>query len=321
MTATDLKSTAKPRPNPVGPPTAAPGGFHGSHQVLDAVPVVGTRAELAAARRALTGRVVLVPTMGALHEGHRALMRAAAAIGDHVVVSIFVNPTQFGPEEDLDRYPRTPWADLDMCAEEGVALVFMPDCLQMYGPELGIRVDGGALANRLEGVVRPGHFSGVLTVVAKLFGLFDPDTAVFGEKDYQQFVLIRAMSRELALGVDVYGVPTVRESDGLALSSRNRYLDDQQRVVAGALSRALRAGADEGSRGGAAVLIAAQTVLEAQPGLELDYLALTDPDLGPAPESGPGRLLVAARVGTTRLIDNLPVTLKAPSSPEGEVRH
>ncbi|MGI8651580.1 MAG: pantoate--beta-alanine ligase, partial [Geodermatophilaceae bacterium] len=174
---------------------------------------------------------------------------------------------------------------------------------------------------RLEGVVRPGHFSGVLTVVAKLFGLFDPDTAVFGEKDYQQFVLIRAMSRELALGVDVYGVPTVRESDGLALSSRNRYLDDQQRVVAGALSRALRAGADEGSRGGAAVLIAAQTVLEAQPGLELDYLALTDPDLGPAPESGPGRLLVAARVGTTRLIDNLPVTLKAPSSPEGEVRH
>ncbi|MGI8722236.1 MAG: pantoate--beta-alanine ligase [Geodermatophilaceae bacterium] len=305
MTTIDAPATT-----PAEPRTASAGTSEG-RRTASAVPVVGTRAELAAARRALTGRVVLVPTMGALHEGHRALMRAAATIGDHVVVSIFVNPTQFGSGEDLDRYPHTPWADLDMCAEEGVALVFMPECEQMYGRELGIRVDGGALANRLEGVVRPGHFSGVLTVVAKLFGLVDPYAAVFGEKDYQQLVLIRAMSRELELRVDVYGVPTVRESDGLALSSRNRYLDDEQRVVAGALSRALRAGADAGSRGGAAVLTAAQAVLDAQPGLELDYLALTDPDLGPAPESGPARLLVAARLGTTRLIDNLPLTLGA----------
>ncbi|MBA3367656.1 MAG: pantoate--beta-alanine ligase [Geodermatophilaceae bacterium] len=303
-----MTTTQTPTPTSAAPRTA-PADASKAPRDARAVPVVGTRAELADARRALPGRVVLVPTMGALHEGHRALMRAATAIGDHVVVSIFVNPTQFGPGEDLDRYPHTPWADLDMCAEEGVALVFMPECEQMYGPQLGIRVDGGALANRLEGVVRPGHFSGVLAVVAKLFGLVDPHVAVFGEKDYQQFVLIRAMSQELAMRVEVYGVPTVRESDGLALSSRNRYLDEGERVVAGALSRALRAGAAVGGRGGAALLATAHAVLDAQPGLELDYLAVTDPDLGPAPEAGPARLLVAARIGTTRLIDNLPVTL------------
>jgi pantoate--beta-alanine ligase len=271
--------------------------------------VARTRAELDAARRSLTGRVVLVPTMGALHEGHRALIRAARTLGDHVIVSIFVNPTQFGPGEDLDRYPRTPWADLDMCAEEGVPLVFMPGCEQMFGPDLGIRVDGGALASRLEGASRPAHFSGVLTVVAKLFGLVDPHAAVFGEKDYQQLVLIRAMSRELALGVEVHALMTVREEDGMALSSRNRYLDEHQRVVARTLSRALRAGVSAAGYGRPSVLAAAQRVLDAEPELAVDYLALTDPELGPAPESGPARLLVAARLGSTRLIDNLPITL------------
>jgi len=253
--------------------------------------------------------------MGALHDGHRALMRAARAVGDHVIVSIFVNPTQFGPGEDLDRYPRTPVADLGLCAEEGVALVFMPEAEVMYGPGPGIRVDGGELADRLEGAVRRGHFSGVLTVVAKLFGMVGPQAAVFGEKDYQQLVLIRAMSRELALEVAVYGVPTVRGSDGMALSSRNRYLDTGQREVAAVLSHALRAGvsaAGDGA-GGAAVLAAAHEMLGAEPELTLDYLVLTDPDLGPAPDSGPARLLVAARLGTTRLIDNLPVTLSAVS--------
>jgi len=273
--------------------------------------VVRTRAELDAARRSLTGRVVLVPTMGALHEGHRALMRAARTLGDHVIVSIFVNPTQFGPGEDLDRYPRTPWADLDMCAEEGVALVFMPECEQMYGPDLGIRVDGGALASRLEGAARPGHFSGVLTVVAKLFGMVGPQAAVFGEKDYQQLVLIRAMSRELVLGVEVYGLPTVRQEDGLALSSRNRYLAADQRKVARTLSQALRTAVSASDYGATRVLAAAREVLDAEPGLDLDYLALTDPELGPAPESGQARLLVAARVGTIRLIDNVPLTLGA----------
>ncbi len=285
------------------------GGFGQNRQSLEAVPVVRTRVELDAARATLTGRVVLVPTMGALHEGHRALMRAAHTLGDNVVVSIFVNPTQFGPGEDLNRYPRTPWADLDMCAEEGVALVFMPECEQMYGRDLGIRVDGGDRAIRLEGVVRPGHFTGVLTVVAKLFGMVDPDTAIFGEKDYQQLVLIRAMANELAMGVEVYGLPTVRERDDLALSSRNRYLDKRQRRVALTLSRALRAGVRAAEHGTAGVLEAAKAVLEAEPELDVDYLALTDPDLGRAPESGPARLLVAARVGTTRLIDNLPLTL------------
>jgi len=291
------------------------GGLDVNRQDAGAVRVVRTRAELAAARATLTGRVVLVPTMGALHDGHRALMRAAHALGDHVVVSIFVNPTQFGPGEDLERYPRTPGADLAICADEDVKVVFMPDTEQMYGSGLGVRVEAGELGDRLEGAVRPGHFSGVLTVVAKLFGMVRPDAAVFGEKDYQQLVLIRAMSRELALGVDVRGIPTVREADGTALSSRNRYLDQHQRGVASALSRALRAGACAAASGanGPGVLRAAQQVLDAEPELSVDYLELTGPALQPTPASGPARLLVAARVGSTRLIDNLPVTLRPAS--------
>jgi pantoate--beta-alanine ligase len=269
-------------------------------------------ADLRRLRDALTGPVALVPTMGALHEGHRSLVRAARERAASVVVSVFVNPTQFGPGEDFDRYPRTWDADLAAVAEEGADLVFHPGVDDVYpGGALGVTVDPGPLGGVLEGAVRPGHFAGVLTVVAKLFGLVRPDLGVFGEKDYQQLTLIRALGRELARGVEVGGVPTVREDDGLALSSRNAYLTPEQRQSALALSRALRAGAEAAPRGADAVLAASRAVLDATPELVLDYLELTDPDLGPAPAAGPARLLVAARAGSTRLLDNAPVTLGA----------
>jgi pantoate--beta-alanine ligase len=275
-------------------------------------------AELRRLRDGLPGPVALVPTMGALHEGHRALVRAARAQAASVVVSVFVNPTQFGPGEDFDRYPRTWDADLTALAEEGADLVFHPGVEDVYPPgSLGVTVEPGPLGSVLEGAVRPGHFAGVLTVVAKLFGLVRPDLAVFGEKDYQQLTLIRAMARELALGVEVVGVPTVREDDGMALSSRNRYLDPAQRTAAAAISAALRAGAAAGGDGAEAVLTAARSVLAAQPTLTADYLELTDPDLGPAPATGAARLLVAARAGTTRLLDNVAVTLSRPTQPWG----
>jgi pantoate--beta-alanine ligase len=278
---------------------------------VTAVPAVAeTIADLRRLRDALPGPVALVPTMGALHEGHRTLVRAARQRAASVVVSVFVNPTQFGPGEDFDRYPRTWDADLAALGEEGADLVFHPDVEDVYPPgSVGVTVDPGPLGGVLEGAIRPGHFAGVLTVVAKLFGLVRPDLAVFGEKDYQQLTLIRAMARELALGVEVVGVPTVREDDGLALSSRNRYLDPQQRARAVVLSSALRAGADAGPQGADAVLAAARAVLAAEPTLVQDYLELTDVDLGPAPSAGPARLLVAARAGTTRLLDNIAVEL------------
>jgi pantoate--beta-alanine ligase len=272
--------------------------------------VAGSVAELHRLRVGLPGPVALVPTMGALHEGHRALVRAARERGGSVVVSVFVNPTQFGPGEDYDRYPRTWEADLAVLAEEGADVVFHPEVEEVYPPgSVGVTVVPGRLGSVLEGAIRPGHFAGVLTVVATLFGLVRPDLALFGEKDYQQLTLIRAMARELALGVEVVGVPTVREDDGMALSSRNRYLSPQQRTAATALSAALRAGAAAGPRGADAVLHAARAVLAEASGLVPDYLELTDPGLGPAPGAGPARLLVAARAGTTRLIDNCAVTL------------
>jgi pantoate--beta-alanine ligase len=272
--------------------------------------VAETVAELRRLRAELPGPVALVPTLGALHEGHRALVRAARERANSVVVSVFVNPTQFGPGEDFERYPRTWAADLAALAEEKADVVFHPAVDEIYPPgAVGVTVQPGPLGGVLEGAVRPGHFAGVLTVVATLFGLVRPDLAVFGEKDYQQLTLIRAMARELVLGVEVVGVPTVREDDGLALSSRNRYLSPEQRTTASALSRALRAGADAGPRGAGAVLAAAGAVLAATPDRAPDYLELTGPDLGPAPAAGPARLLVAARTGGTRLIDNVAVTL------------
>jgi pantoate--beta-alanine ligase len=261
------------------------------------------------------GRVALVPTMGALHDGHAALMgaaRARAGADDAVVVSVFVNPMQFAPGEDLDRYPRTFDADLEVCAAEGVDVVFAPAVDEVYpGGEPQVTVDPGPVATVLEGASRPTHFRGVLTVVAKLFGLVRPDLAFFGEKDYQQLVLIRRMVADLCMGVDVVGVETVREADGLALSSRNRYLEEDQRRAALALSRALAAGRATGPEGGEHVLAAARAVLREpdSEGVDVDYLELTAPDLGPAPDNGEARLLVAARVGTTRLIDNTALTL------------
>ncbi|CCG01547.1 pantoate--beta-alanine ligase [Blastococcus saxobsidens] len=281
---------------------------------LRTAPVVAESvSELRRLVAALPGPVALVPTMGALHEGHRALVRTARARAGSVVVSVFVNPTQFGPGEDFDRYPRTWDADLATLAEEGADVVFHPPVEEVYpSGALGVTVDPGPLGTVLEGAVRPGHFAGVLTVVAKLFGLVRPDLALFGEKDYQQLTLIGAMARELALGVEVVGVPTVREADGMALSSRNRYLDPDQRSTAAVVSRALRAGAAAGPLGAGAVLAAARAVLAEAPELVQDYLELTDTDLGPAPAAGPARLLVAVRAGATRLLDNAPITLGDP---------
>jgi len=279
----------------------------------------GELAKLARALRAAGRRVALVPTMGALHEGHRELVRRARRVpGTTVVVSIFVNPLQFGPAEDLGRYPRPFEADVDSCRELGVELVFHPDVVDLYPDgEPRVTVRPGALGDELEGASRPGHFAGVLTVVAKLFNIVRPDFAFFGEKDYQQLVLVRRMVRDLDMDVSVIGVPTVREPGGLALSSRNAYLDEAQRDAALVLSAALAAGAHAGVGGPDAVLAAANAVLATEQSVTLDYLELRDDDLGPAPSSGMARLLVAARVGATRLIDNAPVLLGKQDNPGG----
>ncbi|MEU4763674.1 pantoate--beta-alanine ligase [Actinosynnema sp. NPDC023794] len=262
------------------------------------------------ALKAAGRNIALVPTMGALHAGHRQLIREAQVMQNTVVVvSLFVNPTQFGPNEDFDRYPRSFDSDVDLCREERVGLVFAPSADDMYLPGSTVTVDPGPLGDELEGRTRPGHFAGVLSVVAKLFNIVQPTYAVFGEKDYQQLTLIHRMARDLNFGLDVVGVPTVREPDGLALSSRNRYLSDEERAAATALSAALVAGAYVSGQGAEAVLKAARDTLAAEPGVDLDYLELRAPDLGPAPENGDARLLVAARVGSTRLIDNAAVLL------------
>jgi pantoate--beta-alanine ligase len=250
--------------------------------------------------------------MGALHAGHAALIEHARRFSESVVVSIFVNPLQFGPSEDLGRYPRNLPADLELCARLGADLVWAPAVEDVYpGGEARsqVRVDPGPLGAQLEGAVRPGHFAGVLTVVAKLLGLVRPAAAFFGEKDYQQLVLIRRMAADLELGVGIGGVPTVREPDGLALSSRNAYLSAADRERATALSQALFAGQQAAPHGALAVIAAATRVLAAEPAVAVDYLELRDPDLGELPEHGPARLLVAGRVGGTRLIDNVAVTL------------
>jgi pantoate--beta-alanine ligase len=274
--------------------------------------VCTTRAELAKVRADLPGRVGVVMTMGALHDGHATLVRAARADADHVVATIFVNPLQFGPAEDFNRYPRTVEADLGMLRELGVAAVFVPPVGEVYpAGEPTVWVAPGAIASTLEGAHRPGHFDGVLTVVLKLLNLTRADLAFFGEKDYQQLSLIRSMVDDFNVPVDIVGVETVREPDGLALSSRNRYLSTTDRTAALALSRALRAGVTAGAGGAAAALAAARTVLDSEPRLALDYLALTDPRLGPVPPTGPARLLVAAKVAGTRLIDNVGLTLEA----------
>ncbi|WP_327728332.1 pantoate--beta-alanine ligase [Streptomyces sp. NBC_00487] len=316
--------------------------------------------------RARAGRRAVVMTMGALHEGHATLIRAAReTVGGtgEVVVTVFVNPLQFGAGEDLDRYPRTLDADVKLAEQSGADVVFAPTVDEVYpGGEPEVRITAGPMGERLEGAARPGHFDGMLTVVAKLLHLTRPDVALYGQKDAQQLALIRRMVRDLNFGMDIVGVPTVREDDGLALSSRNRYLSTEERRTALALSQALFAGRDRHAAqealrararevpatraraealsaigesraaadahamaksapgGPAAVRAAARLVLDEalrmKPPIALDYLALVDPsDFTDIPDdfTGEAVLAVAARVGTTRLIDNIPLTFGAAS--------
>jgi len=258
------------------------------------------------------GRTVgFVPTMGAFHDGHASLMRRARDERDHVVVSIFVNPLQFGPGEDLSRYPRDEDRDLSIAGQLGVSVVFAPSVEEMYpaGPP-EVTVDPGPLGDRLEGTARPGHFRGVATVVAKLFDVIGPSTAYFGEKDAQQLAVVRRMVRDLSLPVRVEGCPTVREPDGLATSSRNAYLSPVQREAAGCLFLALSEAAQM-ARGGerdAATLVAAMArEIGATPEARIDYAAVVDDESFEEVSTiaGSARALVAARFGETRLIDNL----------------
>ena len=270
------------------------------------VTVVETIAEL---RTALAGRTVaLVPTMGALHDGHLALVERAGRLAETVVVSIFVNPLQFGPNEDLDKYPRTLDADVEKLDAAGVEFVFAPSVAEMYpqGPSQ-TRVTAGTVGTLFEGTSRPGHFDGMLTVVAKLLGIVRPDVVLFGQKDAQQVFLVQRMIADLDVATEVAVVETVRENDGLALSSRNRFLDEREKRAALALSTALEAAESSGDRGIDAVLAAAQSVLMGESLVRLDYLSVVNPTTFlPVDDDyrGKARVLVAARVGDTRLIDN-----------------
>lgn len=266
------------------------------------------RAALAGA-----GSVALVPTMGALHDGHLTLARRAKELADVVVVSVFVNPLQFGPNEDYLRYPRDLSGDAARLAEVGVDLVFAPGVDDMYPhgqPET--RITAGRVGGLLEGRSRPGHFDGVLTVVAKLLNIVRPQHVMFGQKDAQQVFLVARMVRDLDMPLAVEIVDTVREADGLAMSSRNRYLDEDQRLASLALSRALEAARSASDRGLEAVVAAAQSVVMGEPLVELDYLAVVDPTTFLPVDSGyrgQAQALIAARVGTTRLIDNTRIRL------------
>ncbi|MDH6679834.1 pantoate--beta-alanine ligase [Rhodococcus sp. LBL1] len=287
--------------------SALQGGYKRGELTVHHDPAILTR--VSKALRGVGRQVVLVPTMGALHTGHIELVRQAKLTGATVIVSIFVNPLQFGAGEDLDAYPRTLDADLELLRAEGVELVFAPTPAAMYPNGPRTTVQPGPLGADLDGGSRPTHFAGMLTVVAKLLQIAAPNAAFFGEKDYQQLVLIRQMVRDLNFDVRIVGVPTVREQDGLALSSRNRYLDPEQRQLATTLSAALVAGAHAAAGGADAILATAREVLAAAPEVEVEYLEVRGVDLGPAPERGDGRLLVAARIGTTRLIDNVGVAV------------
>jgi pantoate--beta-alanine ligase len=274
--------------------------------------IARTRAELKAARARLGDvDIGVVMTMGALHEGHATLIRRARAREQHVIVTIFLNPLQFGPREDLSRYPRMVDADLEICRREGVDLVFLPTPDVIYPDgDPGVRVSAGPLGNVLEGQARPGHFDGVLTVVGKLLHLTGAKRSYYGQKDAQQLLLIRRMARDLDFPVQVVTAPTVREADGLAMSSRNMYLTESDRETALCLSRALRAGGAAAEEGPSAVRRAARAVVVKEPLALIDYLVLVHPStLEDVPEwyRGEALLAVAGRVGTTRLIDNIPI--------------
>ena len=270
----------------------------------------GAVAEL----RAGGGTIALVPTMGALHAGHMALVAEARRRADHVVASIFVNPMQFAANEDLSTYPRREAGDARMLEDEGCAILWSPDAATMYPEGFATTVSVGGVSRDLDGAARPGHFDGVATVVAKLFNQVRPDIALFGEKDYQQLAVIRRMVRDLDLAVEIAGIPTQRDADGLALSSRNAYLSDSERKAARALPRALGEAAQALANGSdsAEVLARARERLEAAGFDPIDYVELRDADtLEPLDRvERPARLLAAARMGRTRLIDNVPVNLR-----------
>ncbi|MDH2443788.1 pantoate--beta-alanine ligase [Amnibacterium sp. CER49] len=280
--------------------------------------IPATRAAVRALRD--RGRVALVPTMGALHDGHLALVAAAHESADAVVASVFVNPLQFGPNEDFQRYPRTFEADRAALEAAEVDLVFAPGVDDMYpdGP-VTVRVAAGPVGELLEGAVRPGHFDGVLTVVAKLISIVQPDVVLFGQKDAQQVFLVQRMVRDLDLPVEVRVVPIQREGDGLARSSRNRYLSGEERAAARAMPDALAAAAQAAPQGAQAAADAARAVLSAVAGVAVDYVAIVDPATFDAVDDryrGPALVLLAARFGGTRLLDNAAVVLREAPQPE-----
>jgi pantoate--beta-alanine ligase len=271
--------------------------------------VLRSIAEMRSWRAAATGRAGLVPTMGYLHEGHLSLVRAARADADAVIASIFVNPLQFGPREDLARYPRDEARDLELLRGEHVDAVFMPEAAEMYPPGFGTAIDAGPIAKRLEGASRPGHFQGVATVVCKLFTITRPDAAYFGEKDAQQLRVIRRMTADLDLGVEIRGLPIVREADGLALSSRNVYLSAGERAQALVLSRSLRLAEERfraGERRAGALRRAMRRLIGTAPAASIDYVSVADTDTLDELRTidRPALVSLAVRIGGTRLIDN-----------------
>jgi pantoate--beta-alanine ligase len=274
--------------------------------------IYSTVEEMRAACRALRSqcrRLGFVPTMGALHEGHLSLVRAGKRSSDIVAASIFVNPKQFGPNEDFGTYPRAFERDQSLLEKEGVELLFTPPVDEMYPPGAVTWVTVEELSNKLDGRSRPGHFRGVTTVVSKLFHIVEPDAAFFGQKDAAQVAILRRMVRDLNLPVEIVVCPIVREPDGLAMSSRNAYLDSQQRKQASVLHRALMRAkelADEDERDAAKLLAIAREELASEPLVQLDYLEIVDPDsLDPVDISTGAMMVLAAFVGSTRLIDNV----------------
>jgi pantoate--beta-alanine ligase len=272
--------------------------------------LAATIAEMRALRRTMTGAVGFVPTMGYLHEGHLSLARAARRQNEHVVASIFVNPTQFGPNEDFERYPRDEERDLALLRDEHVDVVFMPSVEEMYpsGPSTFVDVQG--VTEMLEGAHRPGHFRGVATVVAKLFNIVEPRRAYFGRKDAQQLVVVRQLVRDLQLDIEVVGMPIVREPDGLAMSSRNAYLSTAEREAAVVLSRALHAAGKlfaEGDRDAGRIRSALLELIAREPLARVDYVSVADPKSLRELDAIEGCALVslAVRIGATRLIDNV----------------
>ena len=300
-----------------------------------------TRAELADALSRLPGTKALVMTMGALHSGHLQLVREARELADHVIVTIFVNPTQFAPGEDFDAYPRTLDADMEALETVGADLVWAPAPQDVYPTPATVTIDPGPIARVLEGKTRPTHFAGVALVCTKVVNLVRPDVALYGQKDAQQLAVLRTVFSQLDIPVRVHPVPIVRAEDGVALSSRNQYLSDDERIRARALSRALRRGAEAAEAGAQPEEIVAQcrSVIEAEGGIDLDYIALVDAgtfeilagtETVPVGEgtaaptilsdgSREGRILIAAKVGTTRLIDNMEVPLRDASGSTGRL--